>query len=642
MRIRAPYAILYALDQRPIHFLLIAALATLVAMSLPSPWMNAINDASLDVYFRVRGARTPQQVARDLPGTKDIVMVEMSYLAPRELQAKLLKQLRLAKVVAFDFMFVDKARELDAEEKKRWYQGDIERWKRETEPLVNAVSKDGNVILGAWPEQVPDSSAAGLKMRRIWEYPPVKLWKSARYHAHLEVQPGFDGAVRHVQLFEKTGINGAQELPCLGLAIAAAQLDVSPEELSKAKIENGILHLGKHRIEVGNGTMLIDYLGPRASFESMENYIVYKRVFDYFPEDFAGKIVIVGESSLKSKEIFETPFGLMPGMQIHANIAATLLGKTGAPRVLPSAAIAAIAFLCCLLLIAPLLRWPLWASLVSAIVLGVGVLALGALVFARGHRVLPPAAALLAIVLTYNAVALYEYRRARETLGRFIGREMVAPTLSLFSRLRLGGRVEEASAMFCDLRGYSAFSELAGPQSTADAINEYTSTLVAIVEKYGGRPIDYQGDGVFVLFEKSLAGEDFAWKSVLAAIELSEKFVFVREKWKDEGDVDEQDLPQIAVGIDTGPMMIGLIGAENHLKQGAIGDAVNIAARVQQLSSQYCYNILLTAATCSHASSALSRQDLVPVPCGSCTLRGRSEPVEVFGIEPNSGRSQSR
>src|SRR5690606_22129852 len=100
-----------------------------------------------------------------------------------------------------------------------------------------------------------------------------------------------------------------------------------------------------------------------------------------------------------------------------------------------------------------------------------------------------------------NGLALYEYNRTRETLGRFIGRKMVPQALHAFTRLRLGGREQEATAFFCDIRSFMSLAEKMPASAVTELINEYTSTLVNVVQRHGGRPIDYQGDGVFVLFE---------------------------------------------------------------------------------------------------------------------------------------------
>jgi class 3 adenylate cyclase/CHASE2 domain-containing sensor protein len=628
--------VLQWLDQRPIHFALIALLAIAGAAwlrgALPAE-AEYFDNLPLDsYYFRNRTARDPRAVANTLPNTKDIVLIDTSYLMPRPLQARLLRKLSLAKVVAFDFMFVDQENELSAEEKPL-YRQEIAQWRRSTAALARAVRSNGNVILGTWPEQITESDEAaavedakvqvsgGKVFREIWQRPPDALWNAARSHAHLAVEPG---VTRHVHLFQNT----PQRTPCLGLAIAAAYLGMTPREVSTLQVRDGFLQLKNHRVSVGSEWMRIDYVGGRQCFESLENHAVYTAALDYEPEDFKDKIVIIGESSRKSKEILDTPSGPMPGMQIHANIVATLLSARGAPIALGFWETALISLGACLLLIAPLLRWPLWASFFAALALALCTYFLSQWLLAATHRVLPFSLPLFAIAATYNAVALYEYRRARETLGRFIGHEMVAPTLSLFSRLRLGGRVEEASAFFCDLRGYTALSEKLAPDATARLIAEYTSTLVRVVRRHGGRPIDYQGDGVFVLFEPSLGGTQFAQRAIMAALELQGELRKLHKKWEDEG-VHVGEVT-VGIGIETGPMMIGLIGAEEHLKQGAIGDAVNVAARVQQLNLTCGYPILLTRTTRDRAGEAFAAQAGF-VFCGTYQIRGHATPIDIFG-----------
>jgi class 3 adenylate cyclase/CHASE2 domain-containing sensor protein len=624
------------LDRRAIHFGLIALLSIICAAWLRDVLPRVaeyLDNLPLDnYYYRHRKTLDPRLIANTLPNTKDIVLIDTSYLMPRPLQARLLRKLRLAKVVAFDFMFVDQENELSAEERPL-YRHEVAQWRRDTAALAQALRENGNVILGTWPEQIAESDEAatvedahtqvsgGKVLREVWQRPPDVLWRAARGHAHLAVEPDM---TRHVHLFQNTPVR----TPCLGLAIVAAYLGMTPQELSTLRVHNGFLQLKNHRVRVGSEWMCIDYVGGRQSFESLENHAVYTAALDYEPEDFKDKIVIIGESSRKSKEILDTPSGPMPGMQIHANIVATLLSARGAPIDLGSMQTVLIALAACLLLIAPLLYWPLSASFFAALTLALCTYFLSQWVFAADHRVLPLSLPLFAIALTYNAVALYEYRRARETLGRFIGHEMVAPTLSLFSRLRLGGRVEEASAFFCDLRGYTALSEKLAPDVTARLIGEYTSTLVRVVRKHGGRPIDYQGDGAFMLFEPMRGDTQFARRAIAAALELQIELHQLQQKWQDEG----ADVGEIAVGIgiETGPMMIGLIGADEHLKQGAIGDAVNVAARVQQLNLTCGYSILLTRATRDRAGEEFCAAAGI-VSCGTHQIRGRAAPLDIFG-----------
>lgn len=636
--------LLRRLDQRPVHFALLAVLATLLAFAaaMQSSAFSFFDDVTLDLYFRARGAIPPVDVAEKLPNTKNIVLVETKYSVPRAVQVQILKQLRLAKVVAFDFMFVDQEQLLDEEEKEKpWYRDSIRQWRRDNRELARAIVADGNVVLATWPEdervQIPPGTGPEV-LQRIWEKPPAVLWNSARYHAHVSPDISSDNVTRYVHLFKKTDPQSQHGTPALGLAIAAAAMDISPRALDASFVSQGVLHLGDRRIPVGrHGRMAIDYVGGRDSFEYDTNHITYNRVLDFEPEDFKNKIVIVGESTQKSKEIFETPFGPMPGMQIHANIAATLLSAHGAPQVLSFWQVAVLALACSLLLAAPLLRWPLWAGVPVGLGIASALWFFGVALFIFRHLVLPPSIPLATLAITYVFVAFYEYRRARATLGHFIGQEMVAPTLNVFSRLQPGGRLEEAAALFCDLRGYSALSEQLAPEATNRLINQYTGALVKTVKRFGGRPIDYQGDGVFVLFERTLTGEEYSWCAVQAALALQDVFQLLHEKWKSEDDSGVMANIQIGIGIETGEMMIGLVGAEEHLKPGAVGDAVNVASRIQSLNKQCGFPIVITRTTYERIREKGVAQGVAATPCGEFPIRGRRAAIEIFGVgEPLS------
>lgn len=631
-------ALLRRLDQRPVHFALIALLATALCFSAGAlvGGFSFFDNYFLDLYCKARGPAAPADVAGKLPNTKNIVLIETKYSVPRAVQVKMLKQLRLAKVVAFDFMFVDQEKLLNDEEKEMpWYRDSIHEWRRENRELAHAIAADNNVVLGTWPEDekiiIPGTKDEVLQ--RFWEKPPPVIWNSARYHAHVEIDPSADGVARHVRLFEKTDPQSKHLTPSLGLAIAAAAMDISPRELDAAFVQKGVLHIGNRLIPVGrDGRMLIDYVGGRSSFEYDTNHITYNRVLDFEPEDFKDKIVIIGESTQKSKEIFETPFGPMPGMQIHANIAATLLSARGAPRVVPAWQIALLSLACGLLLAAPLLRWPLWMSAPLGAAIFAALLALGTALFLWRHVVLPPTMPIIVLAATYVLVAFYEYRRARATLGSFIGQEMVAPTLDVFSRLQPGGRLEEAAAMFCDLRGYSALSERLSPAATNTLINQYTGVLVKTVKSFGGRPIDYQGDGVFVLFERSLTGREYSWRATQAALALQHDFQRLHEQWMSEDESGAMANIQIGIGIETGEMMIGLVGAQEHLKPGAVGDAVNVASRIQSLNLRCGYPIIITRTTWERIRENCETQHVPVASCGEFPIRGRSAAIEVYGL----------
>jgi adenylate cyclase len=423
--------------------------------------------------------------------------------------------------------------------------------------------------------------------------------------------------VRRIHLQHPTPAGLDSTLPALSLAIA----DVARKTPDRHK---------KYFQRPG-GEMLIDYVGGRECFEFDTNRIVYARVLDLWePEDFRDKIVVVGETSLQAKEISVTPFGLMPSMQVHANALATLLGR-GEPQMLPLWQTALIAWSGSLLLVVPLLRWPLWASFLLAMLQGLTLVFLGAWIFSTWHKVLPASVPLAALALTYNTLALWEYRRARRTLGRFIGDEMVAGTLHPLRELERGGREEIATALFCDMRGYSGLAERLPPAQLTPLTNAYQQIVIDVAGRFGGRAIDFQGDGVFVLFETGLAGEEHAAQAVRAAIVMQASFETLQARRDDWGVPHDDKTPQrleFGIGIATGVMMIGVLGAQQRLHLGAAGDTVNIAARVEGLTRDFSYPILMAGSTHERVRGLVHATS-----CGICRLHGRSSTVEVWGVE---------
>jgi class 3 adenylate cyclase len=627
-------ALTYFLDQRWMHFLLIACLSVSTALFLHAAhwrWAEVMDNTVLDAYFAIRGEKSSDDLQQQVPTASNIVLIDINDIngvslhLRRKLLANLLNKLKdaKAKVVAFDLAFQEQQNQKVAAPKEDLLElsNEIDALNGNTEILADAIKQyEGWIILGAWRDPNPQTR------QTPWQKPSSALWNEA-HHSHLSIEPDpQDLTVRHVPLFE---ITEHGKLPCLGLAVAAAACGQTPQQF-----------VATHPVSLdGHGRMLIDYVGGREFFEGSKaaggktvsagyNFYTYNSVMDdklFNPEVIKDKIVIIGQSS--SDDIKATPFSSMPGLLVQANIAHTLLNSHGPPPLLPLWLTILITLFCILLLVVPLVHLPLWASYTAALVQTVMVVVLSGLIFRVTRHVLPASVPLIAIFLAYNAIALYEYQRARSTLGQFIGREMIPRTLHIFSRLRLGGREEEASAFFCDLRGFTGLVERRQLADVTQSVNEYTSALERVVTKHEGRPIDYLGDGVFVLFEPALAGEGHPGKAVRAALEFQEVFRVLQEKWSSEG------MPPMDIGISiaTGTMMIGIVGAEGHKKFGAVGDTVNVAARLQALSRQCGYGVLVTGETYERVKNLV-----MATYCGSHVLHGRKQPIEVYGVEPQA------
>ena len=586
----------------------------------------------LDGCFEHRGALPTDFVADQLWPTKDFLLIEVPHNGPPELMPLLVRQLKQAKVVAIDLMFINKKNEVKPGAEPL-FGSEISRWKREESLLAAAIKENGNVIISAWPnlKRVPVPGKFNKTITRIeWQRPSPAIWNAARWHAQLRVEPSpVDGKTRSLHLFQPTKFSDdatSTQLPSLSLAVAAALSGLEQNQIAKLKIQRGQLQLGKQTISAPNdGLMTISYLGGREEFDNGRIHWNYGFVLnDCLPEDFAGKIVFLGRTDFTAKDDFTTPFGDMPGIHVHMNAASTLLGSQGPPLEIPFWQTWLFALGCCILLIVTLQKLPLGGSLLVGIMLCVLVFLCCYQLFISYHRYFPTSVPVLAIILTYNGIALFEYGRTRAVLARFVGRDFVSALLNPLRNLTLGGESEVATAFFCDLRRFSTASEQLPPGATETFVTSYTSTVSEVATRFGGRVIDYFGDGIFVLFQQTNHKSDkgHAVRAVQAAIEAQTAVDPLLAKWSQRSGVELE----FAVGINSGEMVIGVIGSEDHMKLGAVGDAVNVASRVQGLTHQCPYGILITKESFDFIDNK------IPLTlCGQFAVKGRQQEVEIFG-----------
>ena len=610
---------------RWLHFVTMALFSSLLCAVLwraQQPLLRSADNLIFDFYFRARGPLSPDKIAA-LPQTRDIIVVQSTHQLPRPLLAKLIDKLRLARVVALDFMLVDDQKNF-APEEAQWYGSEIKRWQAETETLTRAVRRNGRVILAAWPEEnttqsiEPLAAAPNIAPKKstnlVWRHPPEALWQAAHARCHPVIESQ-GGVARRVNLLQNIApsAQAPQNVPCMGLALAALSQNQTPEQWLRA-----------HPNFKTDEPMMLNWLGGRDVFGQLSNSIGYTQALELWePEDFQDKIVIIGEVSRQSKEIVLTPFGETPALQAHATALATLLDPRGPPRSLAWPQLFLLALGGSLLLMLPILRWPLWTSFALTGILIFALILSGAWLFSTRHLVLAGSAPIAAWILTLNCIALYEYWRTRHTLGRFIGREMVGRTLNPLAELQPSGQEEIATAMFCDLRGYSTLAETISPAQITQLLNAYTTLLLRIISKHGGRAIDYQGDGVFILFESALAGKDHAKNAVRAGLEIADEFRAFNRVWRK---IVQSELC-VGIGIECGPMLIGVLGSQDRIHLGAVGDAVNVAARVQALSQILGCTILITEHIRERVGDEFRLQEH-----GEHKVKGRSQSVQLFSV----------
>ena len=210
---------------------------------------------------------------------------------------------------------------------------------------------------------------------------------------------------------------------------------------------------------------------------------------------------------------------------------------------------------------------------------------------------------------------LRERQLIRQTLGRYVP-EKVAHAL-----LSAGGRIEpsevRASVLFCDLTGFTSLTETLGPTGIVDVINDWFSRMTEILERRGGTVIQFQGDAILATFNVPVADPEHARQAVQAALEMRTETRRLT--------VAGRPL-QCRIGIGTGPVVAGAVGAAGRLSYTVYGDAVNLAARLEALNREHGTAVLLCGETAAGAA------DLPIEPAGTATVRGQSVPTKLFTV----------
>jgi adenylate cyclase len=215
--------------------------------------------------------------------------------------------------------------------------------------------------------------------------------------------------------------------------------------------------------------------------------------------------------------------------------------------------------------------------------------------------------------------AVVESSARAETLRSYVPQQVAA---GLEQDASIADQRElEVTVLFSDIRGFSALSERLGARDVADVIGRHLEAMAEVVTSHGGTIDKFQGDAVMAVFGAPVPIADHARSAVGCALEMQAR----QEELNSQGwGIDGVDRLDVGIGLNTGIVMAGAIGGGGRLEYTVIGDAVNVAQRLQSEASGG--EIVASASTVAAASV----DDAEPI--GSRPVKGREEPVEVFRI----------
>jgi len=213
----------------------------------------------------------------------------------------------------------------------------------------------------------------------------------------------------------------------------------------------------------------------------------------------------------------------------------------------------------------------------------------------------------------------------RETFGRAVSPEVVEELMA--GGLELGGETRQVTVLLSDIRGFTTLSEKLPAETVVKWLNEYLGTVTAAIGAHGGVVNKFIGDAVLAIFGAPQNQPDSALRSVKAAFEMRRRLAELNRARRLRGEVELRN----GIGLSSGRMVAGIIGSQERWEYTVIGDAVNVAARIESLNKEYPdYAALATAETVTELgdTSWLELDDL-----GDIQVKGRVKAVRVYGLK---------
>ncbi|MGZ6098115.1 MAG: CHASE2 domain-containing protein [Myxococcaceae bacterium] len=453
---------------------------------------------------------------------------------------------------------------------------------------------------------------------------------------HFNVVRDDDGVVRltppFVQLEHPPGLLPSLELQTAAVALGASVEPVwDPEQsqLVAARLRKDGQTLRTVPLSGNRPRARIDYPGTAEVFHTVSLADVLDgRVPD---EALRGKAALVGVTLVGQYDQVVTPFrNVEAGIYAHAAMLSSILSG----RFLQRGASAVLAELIFMLGVglflglvlpraAPWLKAAVPLGLAAAWLLLVQLALRGGVVLASALPLANVFSVAFAVVFVGYLSTDREKARLRRTFRYYVGDSVMTEMSDHPELLRLGGEKRDCTVLFSDIRGFTALSESMAPEALVKFINGYLSPMTRIVFEEGGTLDKYIGDALMAFWGAPLPQEDHAVRACRTALRFLDVLEQLRRSWRAEG------LPEIeiGVGINSGPMVVGNMGSDLRFDYTVMGDAVNMASRLEGANKLFQTSIMVSEDTWNRVASQATGRRL-----GSLRLRGRSEPVRVWEL----------
>ncbi|GAB1483122.1 adenylate/guanylate cyclase domain-containing protein [Treponema sp.] len=513
------------------------------------------------------------------------------------------------------------------------------------ESLGSAIAESGNFIaaaapsrdsgLDAWPQDLTEP-----KLRLVGTPPPELVFPKAVFPipeisqpsamlASVISTPDSDGVNRRLALFS---IFDGRVIPSLALAAYCLE-----KGITEILIEKGQLRLGSLTVPLDEkGRAIIRYRGPSQTHEAVNAAAVIQAelggsgVGPVDPTFFKDTRVFFGFTALGLFDLRPSPLGsAYPGMEIHTSVLDNLLSGdfiAPLPRSLEALLIALFALAAGIGL--RLMRHAMSAALVF-IGLTAAPIAVAWALYLAGYWA-PLVAPLTAVLVSLLAALVLNYagegrqkRFIKGAFSQYLSPVVIDQLVQNPELLTLGGEKRRLSILFSDIRGFTSISEKLDPVALTGLLNDYLSEVTGIIYDHGGTIDKYEGDAVIAFWNAPLDLPNHAEQAVRAALIYQRRLAEIRPRLRATAGSDVY----ARIGINTGDVVIGNMGSVQRFNYTFLGDAGNLAARLEGINKQFGSFLMVSEAT---KTAAGEHEDLCYRELSQVTVVGKKQPVRVF------------
>lgn len=616
---------------------LFAALISLSVYGLHPRLFDRLDIYSQDLVFQLRKAPAPAAGVAIVAVDEASVKRYGRWPWPRALQADLIRRIKAAgaAVLALDVIYASPQSEA------------------QDALLREALAQEGAAVIGGYffrgEQSVGLSEAARAaivdhRIKTLIQHPDLRTDTLAEFphiegsiapigerfsgHGFINILPDGDGLTRNLPLVLR---HGGEFYPALAL-----------EALSKASGETIVLELdaeGVRSVRIGEHRIPVDALGRLALnyYNGQERLalIPAARLLDgeLAAGSLAGQVVFLGVTELGMADVRPTPIDYsFPGVAIHATAASNILqgfylyrdNRTLLINILQMALLPLAVVWLMSLLKRPVLMTLLFLACTGLVwglyFLFVSYLGLLTSLFYP----------LLAMAISYAAYVIYALlvydwraRYIRRAFSSYVSPDLVTRLVNESEELNLGGELRTVSVLFSDIRGFTTLSESMMPRQLVELLNLFLGPMTDIIMKEKGTLDKYIGDAVMAIYNAPLNVEGHAMHAAATAIAMQRRLLELNPMFQKRF----KRTLKIGVGINTGEAVVGNMGSARRFNYTAMGDAVNLASRLEGRTKYYGTDIIVSEST-AHAlgeSYLLRRLDRLRV-------KGKHQPVAIFQL----------